>query len=255
MARTRTRKPRPSSVRKRRPQNEKRQRLITMLIIAGVVLVIMAGIVIAQSSATSASATPASQAGPVVMPPPREHPHAQDNAMGDPNAPVTIIEYSDFQCPYCRKFALEIEPQLIANEIAQGKVRFIYRTMGDFIGPESLDAAEAAYCAGEQNHFWDYHDILFANWRGENVGSFTPDRLIQFAQALGLDMNAFRSCFQSHKYRERALQDKKDGLDAGVRGTPSFVIIAPDGSKQLMEGAYPYEQFHKAIAEALQKQP
>ena len=252
MAKPRNR-PRRRAARQHKAQETRRQRVVTMLIIMGVVLVVFAGIVIAQNRPTAQN-TPTVSAE-IIRPEPREHPNAEDNAMGDPNAPVTIIEYSDFQCPYCRLFAQQIEPDLIANEITQGKVRFIYRTMGDFIGQESLDAAEAAYCAGEQNRFWDYHDILFANWQGENVGSFTPDRLMQFAQALNLDMDAFRSCFESHKYRERAMQDKQDGLNAGVRGTPSFVIIAPDGSKQLMEGAYPYEQFHKAIEEALKKQP
>ncbi len=250
-------KPRPrhrrKSLRQKRAQDQRRQRLLTLLVIAGGVLVFFAGVVIAQNRQATPSPTPANTS--IVVPPAREHPNAKDNTMGDPNAPVTIIEYSDFQCPYCRLFALEIEPQLIQNEIAQGTVRFTYRTMGDFIGQESLDAAEAAYCAGEQNRFWDYHDILFANWQGENIGSFTPDRLMAFAEFLQLDMAKFRHCFETHQYRERALQDKQDGLKAGVRGTPSFLIIAPDGSSQLMEGAYPYEEFHKAIEEALKKQP
>jgi len=252
MAKPRTRQRR-RALKQRKAQEAKRQRIVTMLIIVGVVLLVFAGIIVAQNR-QSAQATPTVSAA-VVMPEPREHPNAEDNAMGDPNAPVTIIEYSDFQCPYCLRFYQQIEPEIIAKEVAQGRVRFIYRTMGDFIGQESLDAAEAAYCAGEQNRFWEYHDMLFANWQGENVGSFAPDRLMKFAEALGLDMDAFRSCFESHTYRARAMKDKQDGFAAGVRGTPSFVIIAPDGSQQLMEGALPYTEFRKAIEEALKKQP
>ncbi len=251
MAKPRTRRRRKTL--RKTAQGSRRQRLITLMSIAGVVLVLMAFIILAQSGQNRP--TPTAQKASIVIPPPREHPHADDNRMGDPNAPVTVVEYSDFQCPYCRLFAQQIEPQLIQNEIAQGKARFIYRTMGDFIGQESLDAAEAAYCAGEQNRFWDYHDILFANWQGENVGSFAPDRLMAFAEFLQLDMAHFRHCFDTHKYRDRAMQDKQDGLAAGVRGTPSFLIIAPDGSSRLMEGAYPYEEFQKAIEDALGKQP
>lgn len=252
MAKPRTRQRR-RSVKQRKAQQAQRQRLVTMLIIVGVVLLVFAGILVAQRR-QSAQATPAVSAN-VVTPQPREHPNANDNTMGDPNAPVTIIEYSDFQCPYCLRFYQQIEPDIITKEVAQGRVRFIYRSMGDFIGSESLNAAEAAYCAGEQNRFWDYHDMLFANWQGENVGSFTSERLTKFAEVLGLDVDAFRSCLQSHKYRARAMQDKQDGFAAGVRGTPSFVIIAPDGSQRLLEGALPYEEFRKAIEDALQKQP
>ncbi len=251
MAKPRTRR---RAVRQRKAQEAKRQRLVTLIVIAGIVLVVFAGVILAQNRQQSATTTP-TVSTEVVVPPPREHPNPEDNALGDPDAPVTIIEYSDFQCPYCLRFAQQIEPDLIANEVATGRVRFIYRSMGDFIGPESLAAAEAAYCAGEQNRFWDYHDILFANWQGENVGSFSQKRLLQFAEALGLDMNAFRSCLDDHKYRARALKDKQDGIAAGVRGTPSFVIIAPDGSQQLIEGALPYTEFRKAIEEALKKQP
>jgi len=191
----------------------------------------------------------------IVALPPREHPNAHDNAMGDPNAPVTIIEYSDFQCPFCGRFARETEPLILKNYVVPGKVRLVYRTFGDWIGPESLLAAEAAYCGGDQGKFWDFHDILFYNQHGENEGAFTRPRIETMAKMLGLKMDQFDQCLDSHKYQKQAMQDLQDGKAAGVKGTPSFVIIAPDGSQQFIEGALPYARFQGAIEAALKKQP
>lgn len=231
--------------RQRRLAARRRQRILTALIVAGVVL-ILAGVIIWPQVRPVAD---------IVVVTPQPHPMADGNAMGDPNAPVTIIEYSDFQCPFCRRFAEQTKPLLVEEYVATGKVRFVYRSFGLFIGQESLDAAEAAYCAGDQGKFWEYHDMLFANQIGENVGAFAPKRLLAMAEALGLDMTQFRQCFESHKYRDRAMQDQTEGRQAGVRATPSFVIIAPDGSTQLIEGAQPMEVFRQAIEQALARQP
>ena len=151
-----------------------------------------------------------------------ERPMANDNAMGDPNAPIKIEEFSDYQCPYCARFYEETEAQIVDTYVATGKVNFVYRSFGNFIGPESQAAAEAAYCAGDQNKYWEYHDILYANQTGENVGAYTDRRLQAFAEALSLDMNAFNDCVNSGKYSDRANQDYLDGSAAGVTGTPAF---------------------------------
>ncbi|MBK8617464.1 MAG: thioredoxin domain-containing protein [Anaerolineales bacterium] len=95
----------------------------------------------------------------------------QSNTMGNPDAPVHIIEYGDFQCPYCLKFWSETEPQLIEEYVNTDQVYFEYRAY-PIIGPESSWAAEGAYCAGDQGRFWEFHDTLFANWSGENVGDY-----------------------------------------------------------------------------------
>src|SRR3990167_3005650 len=92
---------------------------------------------------------------------------SEDFVLGDQNAPVTIIEYGDYQCPFCGKFFKETEPTLRENYIKTGKVKFVYRDFA-FLGQESLWAANAAQCAGEQGKFWEYHDYLYGNQNGEN---------------------------------------------------------------------------------------
>lgn len=185
---------------------------------------------------------------------PSPRPMADDNSMGDPNAPIKIEEFSDYQCPYCRKFSVETEPQLVETYIATGKVHFTYRSFGKFIGPESQAAAEAAYCAGEQNKYWEYHDTLFANQTGENVGNYTDRRLIAFAETLGLDIDTFRSCFESGKYAKRVNQDFVDGSAAGVQATPSFVLtyeVNGEKKQTIISGAYPFSEFQTQIEAAL----
>ena len=192
--------------------------------------------------------------GEIVTREPGEHPMANDNAMGDPNAPIRIEEFSDFQCPYCAKFHDETETQLINAYVPDGTIYFVYRSFGDFIGAESKAAAEAAYCAGDQDKFWEYHDMLFANQTGENVGAFTDRRLQAFAEALSLDMDAFNSCFNSGKYSDRVNQDRIDGTAAGVTGTPAFVLsYSVNGEKKtrFISGAYPFSEYQTQIEEAL----
>jgi len=188
---------------------------------------------------------------------PNSRPQANGTAMGDPNAPVKILEYSDFQCPYCRQFWQNTEAQIVDAYVKTGKVYFVYHSMGNFVSDninksqgtastESQDAAEAAYCAGDQNKFWEYHDTLYTNWNGENQGGFVRKRLDAFAQTLGLDMPAFKACMDSSKYASQVSQDGADGLKAGVQGTPSFVI-----NGKLVEGALPFDSFKQEIDAAL----
>lgn len=167
----------------------------------------------------------------------------QGNAMGDPNAPVVIEEFSDFQCPYCRQFALQTMPLIIENYVETGKVYFVYRTLGDWLGPESQLAAEGAYCAGDQGKFWQYHDALFAN---QGKVSFSASNLLQMAEAMNLDMDAFASCVQDYTYREQVNQDLQEGLRAGVRGTPTFFI-----NDKLLVGAQSFSAFQQVIETAL----
>ncbi len=234
----------------RRRERQRRERIIIMTVIAGVILLVGGLFLLAHQAETAMTPTPAA-ATDIVLPPAHPHPHADGNALGDPKAPVTIVEYSDFQCPFCGRFARDTEPRLIQDYVVPGKVRLVYRTFGDWVGPESLLAAEAAYCAGDQGKFWDFHDMLFYNQHGENRGAFSRPRIEAMAEKLGLDMKAFRQCLDAHKYRERAMQDMADGQKAGVQGTPAFFVIAPDGSQTFIEGAQPYPRFKEAIEKAL----
>ena len=170
----------------------------------------------------------------------------QINGMGDPAAPVHIVEYGDFQCPYCLKFWTETEPQLIEEYVNTGKIFFEYRSMGAFLGPESGWAAEGAYCAGDQGKFWEYHDTLFTNWTGENVGDFTKDKLIKYAKALDLNMAEFESCISEEKHKGTVEQDKAQADADGVHATPTLFI---NGYR--VEGAQPFDILKDLIEQAL----
>lgn len=243
-------------------QQQRRSRLITIgLIVIGAAVVVLVIVLPSVIQAFQPPATPA----PVVAVDPGDHPNPKDNSMGDPNAPITIEEFSDFQCPYCAQFHEQTEPLLRKYYIDTGKVHFIYRSMGNFVsdnvarggGPastESQDAALAAYCAGEQNKFWEMHAYLFGNRVGENAGSFTPERLKEIASKAGLNTDQFNSCFDSGKYRDRVQQDEKDGKAAGVTGTPSFLVsYTVNGQKksELIEGAQPFNVFQQKLEAAL----
>lgn len=167
--------------------------------------------------------------------------------MGDPNARVKIIEYADFQCPYCRLYWQQTEPQIIETYVKTGKVYYQYRSVGAFLGEESANAAEAAYCAGDQGKFWEYHDTLFKNGTGENVGDFTKEKLSGYAAALGLDKATFDTCLNGGKYGPRVQQDVNQAKSDGVQATPTFIV-----NGQKIEGAQPFAVFQKAIDEALQ---
>lgn len=146
------------------------------------------------------------------------------NKVGDPNAPIKIVEYSDFQCPWCAYFSENFEQLLIDKYVKTGKVLFEYRSMGLFIGPESLQAIEAAYCAGDQGKFWEMHDMIFSNHNGENIGDFSEQRLKAFSEKIGLNTATFNECYDSNKYEKLAQEDQAAGNAAGVQGTPSITI-------------------------------
>lgn len=193
---------------------------------------------------------------------PGTHSNPDDNSMGDPNAPIVIEEFSDFQCPFCERFHEQTEPLLRQYYIDTGQVRFVYRSMGNWVSrnigggrTESQDAALAAYCAGEQNKFWDLHAYLFANVLGEDVGSFTDKRITAIAEKVeGLDMAQFQSCYDSGKYEDRVQQDMADGMAANINGTPGFLMtytVNGETKTKLIEGAQPFSVFQTEIEAAL----
>ena len=190
----------------------------------------------------------------IAAPEPTTRPNVDFNAAGNPDAPIRIDEYSDFQCPYCARFYQTTEKQLMDNFVADGTVYFVYNTFGDFIGSESGGAAEAAYCAGDQGKFWEMHDVLLSNQRGENQGAFVDKRLKEFAQYLKLDMGKFETCFNANKYKDTIDQDMKNGTAGGVKATPSFVMsYTVNGEKKtkLIEGAQSFDAFKQEIDAAL----
>ena len=196
-----------------------------------------------------------------IAPDPR--PDADGNSMGDPNAPIKIEEFSDFQCPFCQRFHAETEPLLVEHYIGPGKVYFTFHSMGNWVSrniggnkTESQDAAMAAYCAGDQNKFWEFQDMLFANFLGEDVGSFTDQRLKVMAETTGLDMDQFNSCYESGIYEDRVQQDYEDGQAVNIMGTPSFLLtytVNGETKTRLIEGAQPFSVFQQELEAALRE--
>ena len=144
------------------------------------------------------------------------------NALGDPNAPLTIIEFSDFQCGACAGFESEVLPQLIEAYVKTGKVYFIYRSVGSFLHSGSLaeDKIEAAYCAGDQGQFFTFNQMIFAN-RGNTINDKALETIASY---IGLDAGTFNQCLSSNKYADQLEQDYADTQQFGIQGTPSFVI-------------------------------
>lgn len=187
-----------------------RTRLI-WIVVATIVALVLAAILIIPNLPVSPEN--------VKVPTPRERTKVDGTSVGDPNAPVKVIEFSDFNCIHCRNFWESSESDLYEKYIATGKVHFSYVTMS-FISPTSFTAAEAAYCAMDQGMFWEYHDYIFANFGVD----FTSPLLKAIAQEAGLDMSAFNNCFNSNKYQLRVQQDLKDAQDQGINSTPTFVV-------------------------------
>lgn len=192
--------------------------------------------------------------GSVTTPESFVRPNADFNAAGNPDAPIRIDEYSDFQCPYCANFYKNTEKELMNTYVSDGTVYFVYNTFGDFIGSESGAAAEAAYCAGDQGKFWEMHDVLFSNQNGENQGGFSDRRLKAFAETIDLNMSKFNDCFAANKYKDRIEQDMKNGIADGIKATPSFVVsytVNGEAKKKVIEGAQSYSSFKQEIEAAL----
>jgi protein-disulfide isomerase len=141
---------------------------------------------------------------------------------------VTVEVWSDFQCPACGFWAIQVEPDLVDEYVADGSVHFVYRDLafldgGDPNG-ESQQSAAAARCAGDQGSFWPYHDYLYENQDGENEGAFSRERLDQIAEAVGLDMDAFGSCMSDSAALEAVRAETAQGQQAGLSSTPTLTI-------------------------------
>ena len=147
-------------------------------------------------------------------------------SMGNPDAPVKMDVWEDFQCSGCLSYTTKLEPQILQTYVETGNVYYTFHFYPFIDGGqgESHDAANAAMCAGAQERFWDYHAILYANWIGENAGSFTKSRLRAFAQNIGLDMTAFDQCFQENTYSAQIQQDVDEGSKLGVPPTPAIFV-------------------------------
>lgn len=149
----------------------------------------------------------------------KSDPHSK----GNPNAPILVEEYSDFQCPACRLYNLRIEPDFEKAYVDTGKVRFVSRDY-PFLGPESYLAAEAAEAAAAQGKYWAYNAILWQRQGPENSGTFSAANLKQFASEVGLDRKAFDTALDTGQYRQQVLDQRREAESRGINATPSFFI-------------------------------
>ncbi len=173
-----------------------------------------------------------------------------DPQMGDKSARVTVIEFSDFQCPFCRRSYSDSIPQLKSEYVDTGKVLFVYRDFPlDSIHPGARPAAVAAECADDQNKFWEYHNKIFdeQNKQGQGTVQFSNDDLKKWAADIGLDTTSFNSCLDSNKYDSEVSKDFQDGATAGVSGTPTFYIGSPSKGYIQLVGAQPYSVIKQII--------
>ncbi|MCA9951795.1 MAG: thioredoxin domain-containing protein [Anaerolineales bacterium] len=164
---------------------------------------------------------------------------------GNPDAPVVLEEFSDFQCPFCSRFSAQTLPSLVENQIKNGELLLVYYDFPlDNLHPQARAAANAARCAGEQGPiaYWDIHDLIYANtqeWGNNNANQF----FAKYGEELGLDMGAFSSCLENNKYAEQVQADVDFGSSRGIRSTPSFFV-----NGQSLVGAQPLSIFNQAIA-------
>ena len=230
-----------------RDQRMRRRRRTTTMM----VLVIVAAAMLVTAFLIAQNNRPV---GEIVTPEPRAYAQVQGQTIGDPNAPVQILEYSDFQCPYCRVFHDETFPLILRDYVQTGLVNFTYYNFpvvdGRSATKESTHAAMASVCAAQQGKFFEFHDLLFANHTGENIGDFSERRLYAMAEIVGLNAEAFDACYNDPATAEEVDAQRAAGLRAGVSSTPSFLV-----NGTLLVGARPYSDFQAAINAALPAAP
>ena len=165
--------------------------------------------------------------------------------MGNPSATITILEWGDYQCTFCHKFHQSTLNTIKQDFIDTGKVKLVFKDF-PLNGPDSVLAAEAAYCAQDQGKYWQYHDELYKNWAGENTGWVTPDSLDKFASSVSLDLDQFNRCLKDHKYLDRVNQMYEFGKKIGVDATPSFFVFNNEKVIKIT-GNQPLEIFLKSL--------
>ena len=167
--------------------------------------------------------------------------------MGNPSATITIVEWGDYQCTFCYKFHQSTLNTIKHDFIETGKVKLVFKDF-PLNGPDSVLAAEAAYCAQDQGKYWQYHDELYKNWGGERTGWITRDSLDKFATTVSLDLEKFDKCLDEHRYLERVNQMYEFGREIGIDATPSFLVFSNEKIIKII-GNQPLEVFLKSLDE------
>lgn len=170
-----------------------------------------------------------------------------DAVLGDENAEITLIEFTDYQCPFCQRHFNDTYGQIKSQYIDTGKVKLVVRDYPLSFHPHAQKAAEASECAADQDKFWEMHDMLFQNGAAwSNLPDAVPT-FKQYAADLGLDTGEFDSCLDGGTHAGEVAKDMADGSTAGISGTPGFWILGPDDQSQQISGAYPFASFQAAF--------
>ncbi len=171
-------------------------------------------------------------------------------ALGSNNAKITIVEFGDYQCTWCHNWHTTAKDSVMANYVDTGKVRFLFKDypINDLSDKASSMAAQASYCAADQGRYWNYHDELYNNWKGENTGWVTRANLERFATNVGIpNILAFSNCLDAGKYSGLVSDNFNLARSIGLDATPSFIILADGQTPKLISGAYPYSTFERVI--------
>jgi len=165
--------------------------------------------------------------------------------LGSPDAPITIIEFGDYQCHQCYNWFHNTKPAIVENYIETGKANLVFVDLA-ILGRDSLKAAAASYCAEEQGQYWEFHDLLYVSQEGIDDGWANSERLKAFAFSLGLDMDMFENCIDSGKFNKRVQYNINEAKKQGASGTPTFVIVS-NGQEQKLVGAQPFSVFKSVL--------
>lgn len=167
--------------------------------------------------------------------------------MGNPNAPITILEWGDYQCTFCYKFHQNTLDIIKEDFVKTGEVKIIFKDF-PLNGLDSKLAAEATYCAQDQDKYWEYHDELYKNWGGERTGWITRESLEKFAMTIDLNLKEFNDCLDNHTYKDRVNTHYQFGKELGIDATPSFLVF--NGEKIIkIRGNQPLDVFLKTFDE------
>ena len=171
--------------------------------------------------------------------------------IGSQNAEISIVEFGDYQCTFCYKFHQNTLNTIQSDYIDSGKINYVYRDF-PLNGSDSILAAEATYCANDQENYWQYHNLLFENWAGENTGWITMNSLTQFAVDLKLDISEFKNCLTSHKYYQKVIDNENYAKKININATPSFLIFNNEEVIRII-GAQQLDKFRTAIEQLTSK--
>lgn len=246
---------RPSSSRAGQPHPGRTRRVLALIVLAAAVVTAVLALTPGRDATGGGTAAPATVSTPEEQQPANPHllalarrDAADPFALGRPDAPVVLIAYSDFQCPFCGRFARETEPDLVHDYVDEGILRIEWRNFPVF-GAESDRAARAAWAAGRQNRVWQFHDAVYAESRRRNAGEFSEDNLIAMARKAGVgDVARFRKDMASDAARQAVARDSEEGYGIGVTSTPAFLI----NSRPVL-GAQPTDVFTDIIDEAAEQ--